>query len=117
MNLQLITLSLVLFICSAFAENKTNDSFSKAKKILEKQVYYNNRVTLYCAAAFDPKKYITPPNGFKTTKYVQRAKKNAWEHVVPAEILGEHLKNGEVATQLVLIARERFLKEEDAQKK
>jgi deoxyribonuclease-1 len=37
---------------------------------------------------FDTKKKVTPPKGFVTTKYVKRAKKIEWEHVVPAENFG-----------------------------
>ena len=42
------------------AGNETIDSFSKAKKILERQVYFDHRVTLYCGASFDEKKNICP---------------------------------------------------------
>ncbi len=41
------------------AGNEWNDSFSKAKKTLERQVYYDHRITLYCGAAFDEKKNVT----------------------------------------------------------
>jgi len=56
--------------------------------MLEQNVYQNNRVTLYCAAIFDSQKKITPPTGFSTDKYIKRAKKVEWEHVVPAENFG-----------------------------
>jgi deoxyribonuclease-1 len=71
-----------------FAANQEIQSFSKAKKILEKKVYNNHRTTLYCGASFDAKKKVTPPKGFSTTKYLKRAKKVEWEHVVPAENFG-----------------------------
>ncbi len=77
-----------LISSSAFAANQEIQSFSKAKKILEKQVYNNHRITLYCGAAFDSKKKVTPPKGFTTTKYVKRAKKIEWEHGLPAENFG-----------------------------
>jgi deoxyribonuclease-1 len=70
------------------AANKKIQSFNKAKKILEKQVYNNHRTTLYCGAQFDINKKVTTPKGFTTTKYVKRAKKVEWEHVVPAENFG-----------------------------
>ncbi|MFT6585325.1 MAG: deoxyribonuclease-1 [Cognaticolwellia sp.] len=73
---------------SVLAVNQEIQSFSKAKKILEQQVYNNNRTTLYCGATFDAKKKVTPPRGFTTTKYVKRSKKVEWEHVVPAENFG-----------------------------
>ena len=41
------------------AGNEWNDSFSKAKKTLERQIYHDHRITLYCGAAFDEKKNVT----------------------------------------------------------
>jgi deoxyribonuclease-1 len=82
----------ILFITPTLAANQELQSFSKAKKILEKQVYSNHRTTLYCGAIFDARKKVTPPKGFTTTKYVKRAKKIEWEHVVPAENFGRTFK-------------------------
>ncbi|AZG34596.1 endonuclease [Shewanella psychromarinicola] len=70
------------------AGNTSNDSFNKAKKILEREVYQDNRVTIYCGAKFDDKKNIEVPIGFITSKYIKRAKRIEWEHVVPAENFG-----------------------------
>jgi len=72
--------------------NQFSQSFSKAKKHNMKDVYYDQQVTLYCAASFDDKKAVTPPEGFETTKYKKRAKKVEWEHVVPAENFGRNFK-------------------------
>ena len=77
-----------LIATPAIAANQEIESFSKAKKTLEKKVYNNHRTTLYCGAAFDVKKKVTPPQGFTTIKYVKRSKKIEWEHVVPAENFG-----------------------------
>ena len=77
-----------LITTTTLAANQEIQSFSKAKRILEKQVYNNHRITLYCGAIFDAKKKVTPPQGFTTTKYVKRAKKIEWEHVLPAENFG-----------------------------
>lgn len=79
---------LVLISGSVVAANESNQSFSKAKKMLERQVYQDHRETVYCGANFDAKKKISPPAGFTTTKHVKRAKKVEWEHVVPAENFG-----------------------------
>lgn len=79
---------LSLFPLSTFATNEVNQSFSKAKKLLETKVYQNNRTTLYCGASFDSKKNIKPPRGFHTDKHVKRSKRVEWEHVVPAENFG-----------------------------
>ena len=77
-----------LITLPTLAANQEIQSFSKAKKLLEKQVYNNHRKTLYCGATFDAKKKVTPLPGFTTTKYVKRAKNVEWEHVVPAENFG-----------------------------
>ena len=72
--------------------NSVNDSFNKAKQLLERQVYFDHRVTLYCAAEFDAKKNITLPPGFVAQKHQKRATKVEWEHVVPAENFGRTFK-------------------------
>lgn len=82
---------LLLFLILPFyvsAGNQTIQSFSTAKKILEKQVYNNHRQTIYCGAKFNAQKQVTPPPGFTTTKYIKRSKKVEWEHIVPAENFG-----------------------------
>ena len=86
-----------LFIClllsfSSFAQNQTNQSFNKAKKMLERSVYNDHRVTIYCEAAFDSSKKVIFPEGFQTSKYIKRSKKLEWEHVVPAENFGRTFK-------------------------
>ena len=50
----LLAALLIVLPSVAFAGgNVWNDSFNKAKKTLERQVYYDHRVTLYCGASFD----------------------------------------------------------------
>ena len=88
MKASTISLLATLIFSAASSANQEIDSFSKAKRLLEKQVYNNHRVTLYCYATFDASKKVTSPEGFSTTKYVKRAKKIEWEHVVPAENFG-----------------------------
>jgi deoxyribonuclease-1 len=70
------------------AGNDTNQSFNKAKKALERKVYFDHRETIYCAAKFDSKKNVIPLKGFFTEKHKKRAKRIEWEHVVPAENFG-----------------------------
>ena len=82
-----------LFLClslsfSVFAKNQTNQSFNKAKKMLDRSIYNEHRITLYCEAAFDSSKHVIFPEGFQTSKYEKRSKKIEWEHVVPAENFG-----------------------------
>ena len=84
----------LLFIPSAVlaAGNSTNDSFNKAKRMLEREVYYDHRVTVYCGYAFDEEKRICLPDGFTTEKHQKRAYKVEWEHAVPAENFGRAFK-------------------------
>lgn len=78
-----------LSACSmVHAQNKTIESFSKSKKLLMSNVYHDHRITFYCQASFDSQKDITLPEGFNTDKYIKRAKRVEFEHVVPAENFG-----------------------------
>ena len=64
---------IIVTVLTAFnvsAANEKIESFSKAKKLLEKSVYFDNRETLYCTASFDVKKNIMLPLGYKSEKYV-----------------------------------------------
>lgn len=81
---------LLIFSENVFSSgNTTNDSFNKAKKMLEKRVYGQlERKTIYCSATFDKSKLIIDKNGFSSNKYKKREKKIEWEHVVPAENFG-----------------------------
>ena len=95
MALLIKTLLFILLLTSSsfsIARNTTLQSFSSAKKALEKKVYQvdRERSTLYCEATFDSKKNITAPSGFESPKYKKRAKRVEWEHVVPAENFGRN---------------------------
>lgn len=68
--------------------NTTNDSFTSAKKILERQVYMDHRVSFYCGASFDAQKRVILPEGFIIFGHEKRATKIEWEHAVPAEHFG-----------------------------
>lgn len=50
--------------CAPAAPNPTNDSFNKAKKMLEREINFDHRVTFYCDAGFDEHKNIDLPAGF-----------------------------------------------------
>ena len=85
-----LLVSATLFSFFSYASNQSIQSFSKAKTLLEKQVYHNNRTTLYCGALFNTQKIITAPEGFIAQKHKKRAKKVEWEHIVPAENFGRN---------------------------
>ncbi len=87
-------LLLSLLLCAAIpqaalaAGNTSNDSFSSAKSMLERQVYFDHRVTVYCGYQFDQHKRVALPSGFTTASHQKRAGKVEWEHAVPAENFG-----------------------------
>ena len=68
--------------------NERIESFAQAKKILEQQVFFDHRITLYCQAPYDQHKNISLPEGFSSPKHEKRARRVEWEHVVPCENFG-----------------------------
>lgn len=85
----LVAVAVLVSAATAVAQgNSSNDSFNKAKKMLERQVYTEHRVTFYCGANFDAQKNVSLPTGFSTPSHEARAKKVEWEHAVPAENFG-----------------------------
>jgi len=90
----IICLSLILFPALSLAGgNTTNDSFSKAKKRLLNQVYYDHRETFYCGCPFTMEKKIIPSYKFSPdTRHSKRAARVEWEHVVPAHAFGQSFK-------------------------
>lgn len=91
MNIQKTIASALFLAASSLVlagGNVRIDSFSQAKRLLEREVYVDHRVTLYCGATFDERKRVTLPEGFTTPKHAKRAERIEWEHVVPAENFG-----------------------------
>jgi deoxyribonuclease-1 len=89
MKILITLIILCISVASLAGGNESIESFSTAKKNLERDVYMDHRETIYCAAEFDAKKNVIPPTGFTTTKYIKRSKRIEWEHVVPAENFGQ----------------------------
>lgn len=91
-----LLLSLLLIMAlpgmAAAAGNESNESFAKAKRLLEREVYADHRVTVYCGYEFDEEKRICLPDGFTTDKHKARAERMEWEHAVPAENFGRTFK-------------------------
>ncbi|MBO4684329.1 MAG: hypothetical protein J5600_03250, partial [Desulfovibrio sp.] len=48
------------------AGNEANGSLAQAKRWLEREVYADHRVTVYCGYAFDERKRIAVGRGFQT---------------------------------------------------
>lgn len=83
-----LLLLMVLPGMAAASGNESNESFAVAKRMLEREVHADHRVTVYCGYEFDEEKRICLPEGFTTDKHKARAARMEWEHAVPAENFG-----------------------------
>ena len=90
---------LILFILIASplqalaAGNESGKSFGQAKKILQKQIYRDYRITFYGMCSFDTKKVVDWAScGFKPRKQAKRGSRVEWEHVMPAWEFGHQLQ-------------------------
>ncbi|WP_027184825.1 endonuclease [Desulfovibrio inopinatus] len=88
----ILTLSVLPALADSSRGNTTIQSFNKAKKTLEREVYYDHRQTIYCGAEFGENKQVILPTSFHAEKHIKRCKKIEWEHVVPAENFGRTFK-------------------------
>lgn len=80
-------LAALLFL-SGCAPEKDNESFGRAKKTLETEIYDDHRLTLYCGAEFDEDKRVSLPEGFSSPGQRSRSGRVEWEHAVPVENFG-----------------------------
>lgn len=95
---------ITLIILFAFSLNAA--SFSKSKKILSKEVYFDNHKSFYCSNPYSikqvknkfktliiqDKNYYSPRKPFyKSGKENTRSKRIEWEHIMPAHNFGQHL--------------------------
>jgi deoxyribonuclease-1 len=70
------------------SRNVTIESFSKAKKLLLREIYTDYHQTFYCGCTFSGKE-ITKRNGYVPRRDNKRANRIEWEHVVPAHAFGQ----------------------------
>jgi len=98
-NVLLFLISVTVSSVALSSGNETIQSFSKAKKFLQNEVYFDHRKTIYCDATFNSKKEITLPAGYQSDKYIKRSKRVEWEHVVPAENFGRTFVEWREGTQ------------------
>ncbi len=71
-----------------FADKPKFYDFQEAKKIMEKEVVADHRVTVYCEAAFDADKNVYPPYGFAADGIQETNLVMDWEHAVPVAAFG-----------------------------
>lgn len=94
-------------------------SFYHVKKIFISQIYAfeDDRITLYCQAHFDTHGNIILPDGFTTNKYLDRASRLEWEHIVPVENFGKTFLEWREAILCVWIEMETPIKADGVWKK
>ena len=94
-----------LFLLTFFALILNANSFSQSKKLLLKEVYFDNQNTFYCLNKYSIKlvnnkyktileandKYIPRKPFFKSGKENYRTKNVEFEHIMPVENFGKHL--------------------------
>ncbi len=92
-QLVLITVALIptFSVADTYQGNTTIQSFSKAKKYMQRDIYTNkdHMETLYCGASFNKDKYIELPKGFTTEVHKKRTERWEAEHIIPAENFGQ----------------------------
>lgn len=69
-----------------------NESYPVARNKLFKEVYIDNRHTLYCQIPFDENKQLLFPKWFDVSKVSERSQRIEIEHVIPAEEFGAYIK-------------------------
>ena len=85
----------VLSLTCGFAEsagNTFNDSFSNSKKILERDVYRDQRITFYCGCPYDNRKNVQVCPNYTPVSGSKRSTRVEWEHIVPAAHFGQSFK-------------------------
>lgn len=91
--MQLPHLLIIALLCLPFplfaSGNETNQSFSKSKRVLLKDVYLEHQETFYCDSEFNTDKQVFHTQGYTPVKDNKRANRLEWEHVVPAYAFGQ----------------------------
>ncbi len=90
-----IRLALVLALASPAAAQTVKSSWSAAKNATADNVYNDNDRTLYCGCTYKSDNdsdgsgtvELAACNMEAISRYVKRAKKMEWEHIVPASLM------------------------------
>ena len=104
------------FCSDVFRGNETFQSFNKAKKILEHQVIFDHRVTLYCNAPFDKDNgFLFPLVSLPKSIKKELTESNGNMSYLP-KTSDDSSRNGGKVRQCALITEVLLLKEENARK-
>lgn len=85
---------LVVFLAAIwyaiFAPRATHRGYAEAKRILEREVVFDHRQTIYCDAPFGADKVAQAPSDFLLPG--EQTPRVNWEHAVPASALGAKIR-------------------------
>ena len=88
----IIALVSICFIASlVYAAPKGNrriQSFTKAKRILMREIYRGHQKTFYCGSQYTQGKYVIHNNGYVPKRKSKRARRLEWDHIVPLDTFG-----------------------------
>jgi deoxyribonuclease-1 len=87
-----LLLTLICFVAGpVYADRKSNrtmQSFSKAQRILIKEVYRCHQTTFYCGSQYTQGRYVVHNNGYVPKRKSRKARRLEWDHVVPLDSFG-----------------------------
>jgi deoxyribonuclease-1 len=88
----LLILMLIGFVArpvyAARKGNRTMQSFSKAQRILVKEIYRCHQTTFYCGSQYTQGRYVIHNTGYIPKRKSRSARRLEWDHVVPLDSFG-----------------------------
>ena len=88
----IIVMPSICFITTvAYAAPKGNrqiQSFTKAKRILMREIYRGHQRTFYCGSQFTQGKYVIHDTGYVPKRRSKSARRLEWEHIVGLDSFG-----------------------------
>ena len=68
--------------------NRTMQSFSKAQRILIKEIYRCHQTTFYCGSQYTQGRYVIHNAGYMPKRKSRSARRLEWDHIVPVDSFG-----------------------------
>ena len=68
--------------------NRNIQSFTKAKRIMMREIYRGHQKTFYCGSQYTQGNYVIHNNGYVPKRKSKRARRLEWEHIVRLDSFG-----------------------------
>ena len=68
--------------------NRKIESFTKAKRILMREIYRGHQTTFYCGSRYTQGKYVIHDTGYVPRRKSKSARRLEWEHIVRLDSFG-----------------------------